>query len=50
MNPGRLPERAALYKEVRRGDMDCEFPWINYVLVDLLSRFRFAYMQELIMD
>ena len=25
------------------------FPWINYVLVDLLFRFRFADLQQLIM-
>jgi hypothetical protein len=29
--------------------MDGEFPWINYVLVDLLFRFPFAYLKELIM-
>ena len=26
------------------------FPWINYVLVDLSFRFRFADLLELIMD
>jgi hypothetical protein len=29
--------------------MDGVFPWINYVLVDLLFRFRFADLQQLIM-
>jgi hypothetical protein len=29
--------------------MDDVFPWINYVLVDLRFRFRFADLQELIM-
>jgi hypothetical protein len=30
--------------------MDGVFPWINYVLVYLHFRFRFADLQELIMD